>query len=222
MNSLRDYTEGRYRIVSRQALDRHQRRQLGHMLETAPASSGVILAGRRSAAIISLGTIGPVAIKSFGRGGLIRHAVRDTYVNWPRTRAEKEFRWLETVRRMGVSAPRPIAFASSGRLVGRCWLVTAAIAGQRSLIQVAEAGGGAAIYSQVRAQIEILLRQGVWHRDLHPGNVLVDDRGTVYLIDFDKARHLRHRRLLQWLYKRRWLRAIAKHNLAPELARLVS
>lgn len=222
MSTLCDYTEGRYRIVTRQALDRHQRRQLGHILETAPAASGAILDGRRSVAILSLGAIGPVAIKSFGRGGLIRHVVRDTYVNWPRTRAEKEFRWLETVRRMGVRAPRPIAFAFRGRLLGRCWLVTAAIPGQRSLIQVAEAGGGAAVYSQVRAQIEILLRQGIWHRDLHPGNVLVDERDTVYLIDFDKARHLRHRRLLQWFYKRRWRRAIAKHNLAPELARLVT
>jgi RIO-like serine/threonine protein kinase len=147
-----------------------------------------------------------------------------TYVNWRQTRGEKEYLWLKTVRQIGLAAPRPIAFASRGRFFGPCWLVMAAIPRHRSLIHVCRKDDGQreVIFGQLAAQIRILIRHGIWHRDLHPGNVLVDQTGTPHLIDFDKARYCNHRRLLTARYVKRWQRAIAKHGLPRVLAGVIT
>ena len=163
--------------------------------------------------------MGSVAVKHYARGGLIRHVNHCAYVNWPCTRGEKEFRWLATVRQLGLAAPRPIVFASTGRFVGQCWLVTAAIPRPCPLTQIGQKHDDQrqAIYGQLAKQIGTLIRHRIWHRDLHPGNVLVDENGTPHIIDFDKARHLSNRRLLALRYRKRWARAIAKYGLLPEL-----
>lgn len=213
---------GGYRLGSRLPLDADQQRQLHGFFRTAPAAAGQVLGGRQAVAITVLEGVGPVAIKHYARGGQMRRVNRATYCNWPRPRSEKEFRWLEAVRRIGVTAPRPIAFATRGRIFGRCWLVTAAIDSPQSLIQLPADGRQPTVYRQVATQIRALIDHGIWHRDLHPGNVLVDPAGGVHIIDFDKARYLADRRRLYRRYTRRWQRAIVKHGLPPALAQVMT
>lgn len=192
--------------------------------EKPPPPPAEVLAGRQSVIIAHLEGVGAVAVKHYARGGLVRHINHSTYANWPRSRGEKEFRWLATVRQIGLAAPRPIAFASTGRFIGQCWLITAAIPRHRSLIRISQQPGDQcqAIYGKLSSQIQTLIRHGIWHRDLHPGNVLVDENGTPYVIDFDKARHLKNRRLLTVKYIKRWARAIAKYRLPPELGQVMA
>ena len=45
----------------------------------------------------------------------------------------------------------------------------------------------------------------------------LDKNGTPHIIDFDKARYLKNRRLLTLKYRKRWTRAITKYGLQPEL-----
>jgi predicted unusual protein kinase regulating ubiquinone biosynthesis (AarF/ABC1/UbiB family) len=99
-----------------------------------------------------------------------------------------------------------------------------AIPRQRSLLQIAQekCDHRQSVYKRVVAQIRILIRHGIWHRDLHPGNVLVDEKGTPHIIDFDKARYLKNRDRLTSRYIERWQRAIAKHGLPHELAAILS
>ena len=69
----------------------------------------------------------------------------------------------------------------------------------------------------VTAQISALIENRILHVDLHPGNVVVDRTGKVYLLDFDKGRVYRgNRQELKKRYMSRWQRAIRKHAL-PEM-----
>jgi len=208
-----------YHIGTDQTLSDRQLHQLRTSFEQPPLPATEVLTGRQGARIVHIENMGSVAVKHYARGGLIRHVNHSSYVNWPRTRGEKEFRWLATVRQLGLAAPRPIVFASTGRFVGQCWLVTAAIPRHCPLTQIRQQHDDRrlAIYELLANQIAILIRHQIWHRDLHPGNVLVDKNGTPYIIDFDKARYLKNRRLLTVKYRKRWTRAITKYGLQPEL-----
>ena len=188
-----------------------------------PAQAQGVLAGRQSVTIVELEDIGPVAVKQFARGGMIRHLNRNRYIHWPRSRSEREFRWLQTVRRFGIAAPEPIAFAIRGRISGQCWLIMRALADHCSLIQTAQYGRlDDGLRRQVADQIRILMTHGIWHRDLHPGNVLVDRDNDPHIIDFDKACYINNRRRLKRRYRQRWERAIVKHDLPAELAPIMT
>jgi len=214
----------RYRLGSDQPFSHRQLQQLQMLFESPPLPSEEALAGRQSVTIAQLEDVGSVAVKHYARGGLVRHVNHNTYINLLRTRGEKEYRWLETVRQIGLAAPRPIAFAFTGRFIGQCWLVTAAIPRHCSLVKISRESDSRrqAIYRQLAIQIQSLIRHGIWHRDLHPGNVLVDEYGMPHLIDFDKARYLKNRPLLTAKYTKRWTRAIAKYHLPLELAQVMT
>jgi RIO-like serine/threonine protein kinase len=219
----RQYYHG-FHLGACQTLSPAQLHQLQTIFGKPPSSPGEVLAGRQSVSIIDLEDIGSIAVKHYARGGLIRHINHCTYANWPQSRGEKEFHWLEVVRQIGLTAPRPIAFASTGRFIGQCWLVTATIPRHCSLIHISKQPDDRrqAIYGKLSTQIQILIRHGIWHRDLHPGNVLVDENGTPHVIDFDKARYMQNRRLLTAKYIKRWARAMAKYHLPPELAQVMT
>lgn len=212
-----------YHLGVCQTLSSEQLHQLQTVFEQPPPPPGEILAGRQSVTMANIDGLGPVAVKHYARGGLVRHVNHSTYVNWPRPRSEKEFGWLATVRQIGLAAPRPIAFAFTSRFLGQCWLVTAAIPRYRSLIRIIQQHDDRrySIYEKLTLQIQTLIHSGIWHRDLHPGNVLVDEDGTPYIIDFDKARYLKNRRLLTAKYIKRWTRAITKYHLSPELEQIM-
>jgi 3-deoxy-D-manno-octulosonic acid kinase len=213
-----------YRLGTAHTLSAIQLHQFKMIFENPPPPSGEILAGRQGATIVDLEDMGSVAVKHYARGGLLRHVNHSTYVNWPRTRGEKEFRWLATVRHIGLAAPQPIAFASTGRFIGQCWLVTAAIPRHRSLTQVSQQNDDQRqiIYDKLAMQVGTLINHRIWHRDLHPGNILVDDNGTPHIIDFDKACYLKNRRRLTAKYRKRWTRAITKYRLPSELEQVMN
>ena len=223
MNALHRHRYRDIHLAACHPLSSRQLQQLQAAFDRPPAHAEGVLAGRQSITIMELEGLGPVAVKQFTRGGLIRHVNRHLYCQWPRSRSEREFRWLETARRVGITAPRPIAFAIRGRLVGQCWLVMRALTAHRSLIQVAQYGSlEDAVCTQVAAQIRILMANGIWHRDLHPGNILVDEKNRPCIIDFDKARYMKDRNQLRKRYHKRWNRAIVKHGLPGELARIMT
>lgn len=211
------------RLAARQRLTPRQLEQLAAAFDRPPGKVRGVLGGRQGVIIMTLDDIGPVAVKRFARGGLIRYLNRSLYIHGPRARGEKEFRWLETVRRIGVAAPQPFAHAARGHFIGQCWLISAALEGPRSMIQAAQAGDlHDAVCAQVASQIRILIEEGIWHRDLHPGNILLDRRDRPHLIDFDKACYLTDQDRLKQKYRKRWRRAIHKHGLPPELEHVMT
>ena len=74
----------------------------------------------------------------------------------------------------------------------------------------------------VMAQISMLIRNDILHVDLHPGNVVVDTAGKVYLLDFDKGSvYHGNRQKLKNRYLARWQRAVNKHGLPKFLTEMM-
>jgi 3-deoxy-D-manno-octulosonic acid kinase len=71
-------------------------------------------------------------------------------------------------------------------------------------------------------QISALIQNDILHVDLHPGNVVVDPAGAVYLLDFDKGCvSPGNRQKLKNRYCARWQRAVNKHNLPKVLTEMM-
>jgi tRNA A-37 threonylcarbamoyl transferase component Bud32 len=189
----------------------------------APAGDS-LLGGRTAVTPLQLGGIGAVVIKHYRRGGLMRYLSKHRYYRFGKTRAQREFELLEVVADLGLNVPQPIAFAHCGRLLYRAWLVTREIRQPTTLAHLSsqeEKKTGAAMISVID-QISALIQHDILHVDLHPGNVVVDGSGKVYLLDFDKGR-IYHggRQKLKDRYMTRWQRAVDKHNLPKILTEMM-
>lgn len=192
-------------------------RRLVHQMQTATQDGAAsVLGGRRAISIITLEGIGRVVIKHYHRGGLLARLVKQTYLRTGKPRCQHEFEQMAFARSIGVCTPDPVAFAYKGGIFYQGWLVTKEIKGQQSLATLSseDPKRAAKALTALVGQVERLIQHKVLHADFHPGNVLVDDRDRIFLIDFDKA-HLYSgsREKLKERYKQRWQRAVDKHGL---------
>lgn len=190
-----------------------------------PEPAGVsVLGGRTSVTPIVLDGVGSVVIKHYRRGGLMRHLNERIYLKCGKTRAQREFELLTIVGALGINVPQPIAYAHRGRLFYQAWLVTREIQQPVSLASLSlqnEKKTGK-ITESVIEQILSLIQKDILHIDLHPGNVMVDAMGKVYLLDFDKGRiYHGNRQKLKDRYMARWQRAVDKHNLPNILTEMM-
>lgn len=190
--------------------------QLSTAMLSSPAESTQQLCGRVSVSRLALPGIGPVVVKHYRRGGLMRRLLQDRYLYTGHHRSCKEFEMLAQVRQFGIDAVRPLACAFTKGFLYRCWLVTAEIPAAVTLAALSHQHPEAARHCtrQVAAQMRLLIQHRILHVDLHPGNVLVDADGRIYLIDFDRAcRYRLGAARLSRRLKSRWQRAVAKHQL---------
>lgn len=209
-------TNGPYRFGTGLDLDEAAKDQLFRLFETAPASSGEILSGRTGPVMAEIPRVGAVVVKHYRRGGLVRHFVKDRYLGFGIPRSRREYEMLDTVRAVGVSSPEPLVWALQGRFFYRAFLVTRRIEGHRSLSEMAKRDSAdcRAAVKKAAGQIRLLIENRVHHVDLHPGNVLLDAQGQVYIIDFDKARRVKWPAgKLCAAYVKRWKRAVEKYSL---------
>jgi 3-deoxy-D-manno-octulosonic acid kinase len=174
------------------------------------------LGGRAAATGFDLEGIGPVVLKHYRRGGAISFLNRQKYLAIGKSRGQREYEWLCRVRKMGIPAPEPVAFASTENLFYAAWLITKEITDARTLAEMAahHADRIPDLMKKVIPEIGKLIHAGVFHVDLHPGNILLDGQRLPYIIDFDKTRKYEgaSARLAE-KYLRRWKRAVVKHQL---------
>ena len=209
-------THNDYRFGSHSGLTHAQMRTLVEQFHKPPADAPEMLAGRLRAHIVEISGLGRVVIKHYLRGGVIRHVNRQTYIGLTKPRSRSEFELLEHVRRIGVSAPEPVAFAVRGHLLYRAWLVTREIPKAQSLARISrtDPARAEAAMAPIGRQMQRLIGHGILHVDLHPGNVLVDSKDSVFFIDFDKAQTGRKNQdRLRTRYIERWRRAVEKYQL---------
>jgi hypothetical protein len=189
-----------------------------HRLATQPP----VLGGRGSVWRFDLPGQGPVVIKAYRRGGMLRVVRRWHYLRWGASRPDREIDALRAARAAGVCVPEPVAGFVRGTMVYRGWLVTKFVEGQ-SLVSVSGAAPSSlpAIVSQIADQVLVLIRHRIAHVDLHPGNVVITPAGQPCFVDFDRAisfpgspEELREHYLV------RWTRAVQKHGLPAPLADL--
>lgn len=147
--------------------------------------------GRGSAWFIASGTR-QWALRHFRRGGFIARLSRDCYV-WTgesRVRAFAEWRLLKLLTARGLPVPKPIAarYHRSG-LCYRCDLITQRIANAEPMSALlARAPLAEARWRAAGAAVAKLHAAGVDHADLNAHNILIDAKGAVTVIDFDRSR----------------------------------
>lgn len=150
------------------------------LLDASPVQVG----GRRSAWFVS-GDFGSAVLRRYRRGGMVARVSRDQYL-WTgesATRSFAEFLVLQRLLKHGVRVPVPFAAAywRTGPLY-RAAILIERIPGVRTLAESLDEPEAVAqaIFAMHEAE--------VWHADLNAYNVLLDQAGNAWLIDFDRAR----------------------------------
>ena len=208
-----------YRFGSSLELDEHQLRTCIRFFNQPTAGNTSVLGGRTALTFEQIDEFGPVAIKSYSRGGWIRYLIKQRYLKLGKTRAQIEFELLQVVRNLGINAPEPVAYAHRGCIFYQAWLVSRAIKHPLSLalLSLKDEKKTRQAMESVIGQILLLIQNGILHVDLHPGNIVVDEAGQIFLVDFDKGQiHHGDRGKLRDRYLTRWQRAVTKHRL-PEI-----
>ena len=209
-----------YHIGSEIKLTHYQNRQLVECFEKPILTAEGVLGGRAAISKIQLKDIGPAVVKSYTRGGVIRHFNRQTYVKFSRYRCQSEYELLLFLNQLGISVPQPIAFGYQGNIFYHAWLITHEILNSCTLAEFSKTNPERIrpIMNELTRQLDILIENQIHHVDLHPGNVLVDNQDNLYIIDFDKARTTpQNRQKLKKKYLHRWQRAVLKYQLPAEL-----
>ena len=208
-----------YSFGSLLKLNQNQLESLVRVFEKPNTDTEAVLGGRGTIKKINLEGIGPIVIKYNTRGGLVRLFIERTYTRIGKTCNRIEFEQLINASNIGVNVPEPVAFATKGFLFYRGWLVIKEIEYSETLAAASlknEARVGR-LLNEITRQITLLINSGLYHVDLHPGNILITDDDQIFIIDFHKAgMFYGSKEKLMNKYCARWKRAIKKHGL-PEI-----
>ncbi len=147
--------------------------------------------GRGAVHFFALGDMECV-LRHYLRGGAVARLNHDRYL-WlglGRSRAWREWYLLARMSRMGLPVPTPVAARVERNGVWyRADLITQRIPHGHSL---AKRLGQAALSDEAWRDIGVCIgrfhRAGIFHADLNAHNILVDDEGCPYVIDFDRGR----------------------------------
>ncbi|ODS09916.1 3-deoxy-D-manno-octulosonic acid kinase [Vibrio scophthalmi] len=131
------------------------------------------------------------ALRHYRRGGLFGKLVEDHYwfSGWDKTRSAAEFSLLLSLREAGVNVPKPIAArAVKSGLTYQADLLSERIPEAQDLVSILqEKPLPAEIYQRIGLEIRKMHDAGVNHTDLNIHNILLDQQGKVWIIDFDKC-----------------------------------
>lgn len=230
MGQLERYWNKFYRVYAYAGFSQQQVQEVINLIEhptvlQQPSEHAHCLSGRSAMLGGSIDGVGEVVMKTYRRGGFLRFFLGHLHMRLAQSRSRKEFKMLERVRELGVNAPEPVAYIEYGEFWYKAWLVTKRIPGAETLIDIAyqDESRAIALGKEVARQIGKLIKHGVYHIDLHPGNIVVSKDCEVFIVDFDKAYNfsgglndLRDR------YLRRWRRAVLKHGLPEVLSEAIS
>jgi 3-deoxy-D-manno-octulosonic acid kinase len=221
-----DFVRGPYVISSRGVISDEQATAIVRAIKNGGESSKkTTLGGRSRAFSCEIPNLGRVFVKHYSHGGLLRGLTGGRFLSLGRERSRIEFEVLERVRLLGINAPAPYAIVKKGAVVYGTWLVMEEIDRACNLVALEDSAGEELqrVMQSLGKQLSILIRERILHVDLHPGNVLVSPLGTVYIVDFDKAKHFNgSAAALRDIYLRRWRRAVIKHRLSPVLSETMS
>lgn len=151
--------------------------------------------GGRSAAWFIDTDYGPAVLRHFRRGGLVAKIISSRYLRTgaSRCRAFKEFEILAVLAQKGVPTARPLAAIYQPRGLGaEMAIITQHIENTVPLsakLRQSDLHSPQVdhLASACAKTIRLMHEAGVWHADLNAFNLLVDDQGTVHVIDLDRG-----------------------------------
>ena len=145
--------------------------------------------GRGTALVVET-PLGRAVLRQYLRGGWVAKFVRSRYLftGYPRSRPFREFRVLEQLAELRLPAPKPVAgLCTRHGLSCSGALITLEIENVRPLVERLEDMDEAA-WKAVGVCIRNFHDRGLVHADLTVRNILIQDGGDVFLVDFDRAR----------------------------------
>lgn len=134
----------------------------------------------------------PFVLRRYFRGGLLSKWVEDSYffLGIRQTRAYREQTMLKKMRKLGLPVPRPVALlVTKAGLVYRASIIIGLIEQSKDLFHILrERALTESEWLAVGALIKQFHNHGVYHSDLNIHNIIMDNDGKLWLIDFDKGR----------------------------------
>lgn len=133
--------------------------------------------------------VGSCVLRQYLRGGVVARFIKSKYVftGYENSRPFSEFRVLARCAKLELPSPRPIAaFCERHLLSSSGAILTREIEDVQPLERVADSIGDAEWHS-VGVTIRQFHDQGLVHADLNVRNILMQDSGKVFLVDFDRA-----------------------------------
>lgn len=130
-------------------------------------------------------------LRHYLRGGLMSRLSRDRYLfkRWQNCRSIAEFDILHMLHQQGFPVPRPVAAQVIRHgLHYRADILVGRIAQAQDLLRVLQRAQSEYFYQNLAAMIARFMRAGIHHADLNIQNILVDNEGQFWLIDFDRAK----------------------------------
>ena len=158
-----------------------------------------------------------LVLRHYKRGGKISEFIEDQYL-WlglSYTRAWREFRLLEYMHKYSLPVPKPVAaHVVRDGLLYRADLITQRIRNSHLLLNelknnTLEQGHWVALGGVIRRFHD----RNIEHVDLNVKNILLDEGGRFYIIDFDKCSKRRHSERWKLANINRLKRSIEKTKL---------
>ncbi|MCB0323992.1 MAG: phosphotransferase [Bdellovibrionales bacterium] len=172
-----------------------------------------------------------VVLRLCRRGGMIRSVTRYRFArklgeSWEAVRPFAELSVLEELTRLGLRVPKPVAAAVVPGGLGRTYRgfvateeVPASVNLLRRLAELRGRPGGGTrareLCFDAGRQAGAMLAAGIFHADLHLGNILVAEEDLTYLIDFDKSCRFPPQQMNRYRERlvRRWKKSVRKHRV---------
>lgn len=131
-------------------------------------------------------------LRHYRRGGAVARFVDDHYwfTGLRRTRAFKEWHLLQQLALWGLPAPVAIAACvKRGGCLYQADIITRFLPGTQTLSTALKVEDvPVAIWSRIGLMLQRFHDRGVDHPDLTAHNILLDQQGRVFLVDFDNAK----------------------------------
>lgn len=132
-----------------------------------------------------------MALRHYRRGGLFGKLVADAYwfSGWQQTRCYQELMLLQKLAQGGVSVPRPVAArAIKSGLTYHADILVEKVPNAQDLVGLlTKQGLPESVWQQIGQTVAKMHQLQVNHTDLNAHNILLDEQGQVWLIDFDKC-----------------------------------
>lgn len=146
--------------------------------------------GRGSVTMFRIGEL-PAVLRHYQRGGLIGRFNKDKFIGLdPKTsRPFQEFSLLRLMQSEGLPVPQPVAAQLQRHgLLYSADLITKEISNAKTFLEHLQSGAKSTDdWVRLGRLIARFHNFGIDHTDLNVRNVLVDQAGELWLIDFDKC-----------------------------------
>jgi 3-deoxy-D-manno-octulosonic acid kinase len=143
---------------------------------------------------------GQFVIRRYRRGGLIAKFNKSHFffTGQKNTRPWLELSLLEYMCSIGLPVPRPIGgLYTLNKGFYRGELLTQTIENAQDLFDIIKTGNSTTVnWQEIGAVVKRFHDEGIYHSDLNCHNIMVDQNGKVWLIDFDKCEQRTHN--TQW------------------------